>query len=57
MNPVAAAQQMALQNQMFQQRREAIRASCMTKLMQFSEYLSGIPVSFLSLSPSAITVY
>uniref|UniRef100_A0A8H7N1Q0 Uncharacterized protein n=1 Tax=Bionectria ochroleuca TaxID=29856 RepID=A0A8H7N1Q0_BIOOC len=43
MNPVAAAQQMALQNQMFQQRREAIRSSCMTKLMQFSEYLSGIP--------------
>lgn len=57
MNPVAAAQQMALQNQMFQQRREAIRSSCMTKLMQFSEYLSGIPVSFPSLSPSAITVY
>ena len=48
MNP-AAAHQLALQNQLMQQqqqqRREGMKGQCLLKLMQFSEHLSGFPVS------------
>ena len=40
----AAAQQMAMANNLFQQqRREGMKGQCMLKLMQFAEHLSGYP--------------
>ncbi|POR31952.1 Adhesion defective protein 1 [Tolypocladium paradoxum] len=44
MTAVAAAQQMAMTNSLFQQqRREGMKGQCLLKLMQFSEHLSGFP--------------
>lgn len=48
MNAVTA-QQMAMQNQLLQRQRasaaEGMKGQCLLKLMQFSEHLSGFPVS------------